>query len=257
MNSAEKTLRLLKLLAQPPYVFGVTELGEKIECGKSGTFKLLSALVSEGFAAQTQEHKYTLGLSAYLLGKTYEQHIGVTAFARPYLVRLRDLTNENTSFSMMVNGVPTLICREESHQLVRVVGKEGQTRPFHVGSISKLLSAYEDESLIRKKLMEEPLTAYTENTITSPEALLEEFRRIREQGFACSEGEMNIETFGVAAPVTNAAGEVWAALSIGAPRSRVDEAKKERFIFMVCEMAREMSRDYTVTTRRGEFTAQR
>lgn len=241
MNSAEKTLRILRILSQPPYVFGVTELGEMIDCGKSGTFKLLSALVNEGFAAQTKEHKYTLGLSAYLLGKTYERHIGITAFARPYLVRLRDLTNENASFSMMVKGVPTLICREESRQLVRVVGEEGEMRPFYVGSISKLLSAFENEDAIRKKLLEEPLRAYTENTITSPEALLKEFAQIRKQGYACSTGEMNIETFGVAAPITNAAGETWAALSIGAPRSRVDEDKKERFIFMVCEMAREMS----------------
>lgn len=244
LNSAEKTLRLLSILSRPPYVFGVTELGEMIDCGKSGTFKLLSALVNEGFAAQTKDHKYTLGLSAYLLGKSYEQHIGVTAFAKPYLVRLRDLTNENVSFSMMVNGVPTLICREESRQLVRVVGQEGQTRPFYVGSISKLLCAFEDESIIRKKLMEEPLVAYTKNTITSPEALLREFAQIREQGYAISMGEMSEETFGVAAPITNAAGETWAALSIGAPISRVDEAKKERFIFMVCEMAREMSREF-------------
>ena len=75
--------------------------------------------------------------------------------------------------------------------------------------------------------------------------LLKEFAQIRKQGYALSEGEMNIETFGVAAPITNAAGETWAALSIGAPRSRVDEVKKERFIFMVCEMAKEMSREFT------------
>lgn len=243
MNSAEKTLRILKILAQPPYVFGVTELGEMIECGKSGTFKLLSALVKEGLASQTADHKYTLGLAAYLLGKTYEQHIGITAFAKPYLVRLRDLTDENTSFSMMVNGVPTLICREESRQLVRVVGEVGQARPFYVGAISKLLSAYEDESLIRKKLMEEQLVAYTANTITSPEAILKEFAKIREQGYACSDGELNIETFGVAAPIKDSSGATWAALSIGAPRSRIDEAKRERFIFMVCEMASEMTKE--------------
>lgn len=241
MNSAEKTLRLLKILSQPPYVFGVTELGEMIACGKSGTFKLLSALVGEGLAAQTREHKYTLGLSAYLLGKTYEQHIGVAAFARPYLEKLRDLTEENASFSMLVNGVPTLICREESRKLVRVVGEVGEARPFYAGAISKLLSAYEDQRTIRKKLMEQPLTACTENTITSPDALLEEFERIREQGYACSDGELNLETFGVAAPIMDASGEVWAALSIGAPRSRVDRATKERFIFLVREMAREMS----------------
>ena len=38
-------------------------------------------------------------------------------------------------------------------------------------------------------------------------------------------------------------GNVWAAISIGAPRMRVDEAKRERYIFLVKEIAAEMSRD--------------
>ena len=53
MNSAEKTVTLLKLLGQKPYVHGVTELGEKIECTKSGTYKLIvSAFVAEKKAEQ-------------------------------------------------------------------------------------------------------------------------------------------------------------------------------------------------------------
>ena len=43
MNSSEKTAALLKLLGREPYVHGVTELGEKIQCSKSGTFKLLAS----------------------------------------------------------------------------------------------------------------------------------------------------------------------------------------------------------------------
>ncbi|MCI8437840.1 MAG: hypothetical protein HFF41_08520, partial [Lawsonibacter sp.] len=38
-------------------------------------------------------------------------------------------------------------------------------------------------------------------------------------------------------------GSVWAAISIGAPRMRVDEVKKERYIFLVKELAEEMSQD--------------
>lgn len=92
MNSTEKVVALMKILGHEPYVYGVTELGEMIGCGKSGTFKLLSVLVKEGLAAQTADHKYTLGIMTYLLGKRYEENVGVVRAVRPYMQKLRDLT---------------------------------------------------------------------------------------------------------------------------------------------------------------------
>lgn len=243
MNSSEKTAALLKLLGQTPYAHSVTDLGEKIGCSKSGTFKLLTALVQSGLAAQTINHKYTLGPVIHILGKTYEDRIGLSKMVKPYLVRLRDLTGENASFSMLINGKANLVYREESLQLVRVAGSVGEERSLHAGSTGKVLGAFQDEAEIRKRLMEEPLKAYTEKTITVPSALLEEYEKIRQQGYAISDGELNIETIGIGAPIRNDAGTVWAAISIGAPRMRVDDVSKERYIFLVKEIADEMSRD--------------
>ena len=233
MNSSEKTAALLKLLGQAPYVHSVTDLGEKIECSKSGTFKLLNALVNSGLAAQTVNRKYTLGPVIYILGKTYEDRIGLSRMVKPYLIRLRDLTGENASFSMLINGKANLVYREESLQVVRVAGDVGQERPLYAGATGKVLGAFQEEAVIRKRLMEEPLTALTELTITSPGALLDEYAKIREQGYAISDGELNIETIGIGAPVRDDSGGVWAAISIGAPRMRVDEVRKERYIFLV------------------------
>lgn len=241
MNSSEKMVALLKLLGQAPYVHSVTDLGEKIECTKSGTHKILSTLVQSGLAAQTGNHKYTLGPVVYILGKTYEEKIGLSKMVKPYLVRLRDLTGENASFSMLINGKANLVYREESLQMVRVAGSVGQERPLYAGATGKVLGAFQDEKQIRKRVMEEPLVAFTENTITSPQALLDEYAKIREQGYAISDGELNIETIGIGAPIHDESGNVWGAISVGAPRMRVDEASKERYIFLVKEIAEEMS----------------
>lgn len=243
MTSSEKTAALLRLLGQAPYVHGVTELGEKINCTKSGTCKLLSVLVQSGLAAQTVDRKYTLGPVVYILGKTYEDHIGLSKMVKPYLIRLRDLTGENASFSMLINGKANLVYREESLQMVRVAGNVGQERPLYAGATGKVLGAFQGEAVIRKRLMEEPLVPLTEHTITSPEAILEEYAKIREQGYAISDRELSTETIGIGAPIRDASGTVWAAISIGAPRLRVDEIKLERYIFLVKEIAEEMSKD--------------
>lgn len=243
MTSSEKTVALLKLLGQAPYAHGVTELGEKVGCTKSAVCKLLAALVKSGLAAQTVDRRYTLGPVVYILGKTYEDHIGLSKMVKPYLVRLRDLTGENASFSMLIDGKANLIYREESLQMVRVAGSVGQVRPLYAGATGKVLGAFQSEDVIRKRLMEEPLLPLTEHTITSPEALRKEYAKIREQGYAISNGELSPETVGIGAPIRDSSGSVWAAISIGAPRLRMDEVKMERYIFLVREIADEMSRD--------------
>lgn len=241
MNSSEKTAELLKLLGQYPYVHGVTELGKKIECGKSGTFNILSALVKSGLAAQTEDHRYTLGPSVYLLGKTYENQFGLSRLVKPYLVQLRDLTNENASFNMLLGGKAQLIYREESNHALRVVGKPGQERPLYAGATGKVLGAFQSDEEISERLIREPLIPFTEKTITSPTVLQEEYKKIREQGYAISDGELTAETIGVGAPIRDRSGKVWAAISLSAPKIRVNDAVLQRFIFLVQEFSKKMS----------------
>lgn len=87
------------------------------------------------------------------MGKTYEDHIGLSKMVKPYLVRLRDLTGENASFSMLINGRANLIYREESLQAVRVAGGVGQERPLYAGATGKVLGAFQSDEVIRKRLM--------------------------------------------------------------------------------------------------------
>ena len=174
---------------------------------------------------------------------TYEDHIGLSKMVKPYLVRLRDLTGENASFSMLVDGKANLVYREESLQAVRVAGSVGQERPLYAGANGKVLGAFQSDEVIRRRLMEEPITPLTERTIISPDELLKEYAKIRAQGYAISDGELSIETIGISAPIRDESGTVWAAISIGAPRLRVDQTKLERYIFLVKEIAKEMSKD--------------
>ena len=241
MTSAEKTARLLTILGQEPYEFGVTELGRMIECTKSGTYKLLTALLQEGLVSQTNERKYSLGLTVYQLGQCYKDNDGFVRFARPFVNKLRDLTEENSSFSILHNGKPMRVWQVSGRQAVRLVGAIGEPRPFYVGSISKLLAAYMDPAEIRRRLESEELKPYTENTITDPSKLLLEFEIIRQQGYAISDGEYEPETCGIAAPVRNSDGKVWGALSISVPKTRMNTEAKEKFIKIVCDVADEMT----------------
>lgn len=243
MNSTEKVVALLKILGTEPYVYGVTELGEKIDCGKSGTFKILNVLVSEGLAAQTADHKYTLGILTYLLGRRYEENVGVVRAVRPYMEKLRDLTGETITFGMLVNGRPMSVCREEGTNTVRVMGHVGNDRPVYAGGIGMVLAAYMNEEDVRQILMEDPPKPFTSQTITDPYKVLEELKIIREQGYAIRDGDYDLDTVTFAAPVLDNTGSAFAALVLSAPRSRVDERVREQYLFQVRETAGQISRE--------------
>lgn len=243
MNSSEKVVALLKILGQDPYVYGVTELGEMIGCGKSGTYKLLRVLVEEGLASQTLDHKYTLGISTYLLGKRYEENVGVVRSVRPYMIKLRDLTGEPVTFGMLLNGLPMSICREEGTTMVRVMGHVGNKRPVYAGAIGMTLAAYMDPEAVKQIMMEDPPEPFTELTITDPYKVLEELERIKAQGYTIRDGDFDLDTISFGAPLMDNTGNVWAALCLSAPRSRVDEVVRERYLFQLRETANQISHD--------------
>ena len=66
---------------------------------------------------------------------------------------------------------------------------------------------------------------YTEQTITTPEALKENLALIRERGFSDSDGEMLQELRDVSAPIYQYDGQVVAAVNISVPVHRVSYEK--------------------------------
>lgn len=247
MNSIEKAATALKTLGEPPYRYSLTEMSERLGCGKSGAFKILGVLCQFGLIEQTSDYKYTLGISSYMLGKCYETNIGLEKFIRPYLVRIRDLTGESAAFATTVSGRPTTIYREDSTKTLRTVSSVGEPRPINAGAVGKTLSAYEDEAVIREKLLTEKLAAYTSATITDPEKLLLEYAKIREQGYAVSDGEYSADTVSIGVPVMNGAGGVLGALVLTAPRSRITQPEREKYTFMLKQFSSEISNRLKMT----------
>ena len=89
----------------------------------------------------------------------------------------------------------------------------GGRAPAHVSAAGKALLAYQPAEEV-DRVCSVGLRALTPKSITNPSALLEELRRVREQGVAFSLGELHGEVSSVAAPVFDHAGSCVAAISV-------------------------------------------
>lgn len=91
--------------------------------------------------------------------------------------------------------------------------------------------------------MEDPPKPFTSRTITDPYKVLEELANIRKQGYAVRDGDFDLDTITFGAPLLDKSGNAWAVLVMSAPRSRVDDIVKERYLFQVRETANQISRE--------------
>lgn len=241
MSSSEKAVKLLRMLAMPPYEHRLSDLAEAVDCVKSGTHKLLAVLIAQGVAEQTHDKRYRLGVGAYLIGKSYEENVGVWRMFKPYLEKLRNATRENTSFGTWLPAGPTVLYRVESPEFIRVAGRTATVRPVNASAISKTLAAHADPEFMRDWIARHPLERYTPKTIVDTDELFEEYRKIREQGYAVSDGEFSEDAMGIGAPIRSKTGNVWAAISMGAPKFRVPEEKLREYIRLITETAAQVS----------------
>ncbi len=84
----------------------------------------------------------------------------------------------------------------------------------------------EDEA--RRVLAASTIKPYTKKTITEPEALLEEFRKARRQGYALIDQELEDGLVAVSVPLRDSAGKVLAAANVCGHSSHLSTADLEK-----------------------------
>jgi IclR family KDG regulon transcriptional repressor len=105
-----------------------------------------------------------------------------------------------------------------------------------------LLTAYLPEARIQRILKTRTIEKKTPYTETDPEKLMEEYRKIKKQGYAVSIEENRVGAFGMAAPIRDRHGKVWACLSLVGPRETFTPDVVDEWLSLLRDGADEISR---------------
>ena len=244
LKTIDKAIDLLWAIAHGSGTSSVEELSSEIRLPKSTTYRFLKALQTRGFVDASAEYgKYRLGPSLSLLSKDSSrngQNGILCEFALPIMRRLNSETGE-TTFLCVKSGRET-ICIECIESRQRIISRffVGEVRPLHVGAASKALLAFLPDSDI-ETIMQQKLSRVTKNTITDPAKLRNEFKEIREKGYAYSDQEFIIGARAISAPVFDDRSAVAASLTLSAPVHRIENSNREILAAQVVGAAREVS----------------
>lgn len=243
LNATEKVIWLLKRLGEPPYELGLTELANELGCAKSGVYKILGALLLEGFVCQHYEtKKYCLGPTVHKLGLEYDEQKVLWSYADPVVTEVYNRTQESVYVCIRHGDTAIVAYGKETSNLLRLRSKLGNVCPIHAGSMGKLMAAHHDRQKILALLQSAKLNQRTPNTITDPQTLLAAYDKIIAQGYSLSFEENCLGAVGIAAPIWNKSGKVIAGLAISAPRIRLSKEKAREWARLLIWGAREISR---------------
>jgi IclR family KDG regulon transcriptional repressor len=225
LSSVANAMRLLKAFSDEEYEIGISQLAKRLDLAKSTVHRLVTTLIEAGMLEQNPETgKYRLGLVVFERGSLVRRHMDFSREAKPYLMALRDKTNETVHLAIPEQSNILIINNLESGQAIRTTLNVGVRRPLHCTAEGKAMLAFKSPEEVAQ-LVGNRLPAYTAKTITDLSALHQALAVVRAQGYAVDDEESAEGLRCVAAPIRNHSGNVVAATSVAGPSQRLSREK--------------------------------
>jgi DNA-binding IclR family transcriptional regulator len=228
-RAVSKSLKVLELLQSNRSSMGLKEIARSIQLSKTSTFRLLRTLEAAGCLVPVGAGEYHLAPGIYSAVPT----LWLARMLRVAAVRMQELNanlRETISLAALFDNRAEVVAVIESPQIIRMSNVVGHILPPNASSLGKVIAAFQTEEQREKLLRSYGCWRFTEQTLTDPAQLQEEFRRIRTEKFAADREESVPDGICFGVPVFNPGGEVNVALSSSLPKMRVRDRDHEKAI---------------------------
>ncbi|CCQ75118.1 putative transcriptional regulator, IclR family [Magnetospira sp. QH-2] len=243
IQSVERALSLLELLAEAHGGARLNDISKTLELNVSTCHHLLSTLMDRGYVTQSgKDRAYFLGNMVSELSGSRMRQFDLADVAMSHLRDLNGRTGETVHLATLHGDELVTIARLESHHAVRVVSGPGsKSRAFHATATGKAILAWLPEREVDRIIDRTGLPSYTDQTITDRETLTEERRLVRRNGFSVDREEFQPGVICIGAAIRDHTGAVIGSFSCSLPTMRADKDYLRSVETDVVETARAIS----------------
>lgn len=212
----EKGLGLLEAFDDEHSRMSATQAGERCGMTRTAARRHLLTLTHLGYVA-TDGKLFWLTPRVLRLGQSYLESARLPRIVQPYLQRISAGTHEIAYLAVQDGEDIVYVARNGPTRVMNVGYVLGARVVAPVTAAGLLLLALRDDRFIDHWLAHRELKAYTSFSITDRGVLRAELMRIRSQGWALSEQQLELGYRGIAVPLRNVKGDAIAALSVTMP----------------------------------------
>lgn len=241
VQSIERALDIIEVLAEENEGLGVTEIANRIGLHKSTAHRIITTLANRGYLKKNENGTYQIGLALIGAASLYINSLELQTEARPFVARITAELGLTCHLGVLDGDEVVYIEKMDIFSNVRLYSQIGVHVPAYSCSLGKcLLSNYSSED-IRKIMANCKFEKFTDKTITSMDELIADIDKVRKRGWGIDDEESEVGHRCLGVPIYDYRGDIIAAISASGPTNIFTRDRIEHVASYLKEQAMELS----------------
>ena len=216
-------LTVIEVMGKSRPACNIAEIAEAASLPRSVVRRLLMTLTELGFTSTDGKH-YWLTPKVLRLGLSYLYTLPYWRQAQLALEELCADIGQSCAISVLDEEDIVYVVRLHTRRILAISPSLGSRLPAHAVSMGRVLLAGLDEPALAAYLANATLKKLTSATLVDRALLGQEIARVREQGWAWIDGELDESICGLAVPVRDPDGRTVAAINVSLPAGAFEQA---------------------------------
>jgi len=231
IQSLVRATAILETVASHVDGINLAQLSKLVGLNNSTVFHLVKTLVDLGYLNRDPVSKYyRIGTRLFMLAASAVRESTLLSLGSPLIDRLSNETGQAAHLAVRSNQNIAIIARSAAAGMLQLSDDVASHRPPHATAIGKILLAAMQERDMEELLTNMTLERFTENTIVSRSALLQEIQQVHSNGIAFDNSELDPDVRCLAIPVYDFAGRCVAAMGLSGPVWRLNDEMMDKLI---------------------------
>jgi IclR family pca regulon transcriptional regulator len=219
VQSLERGLGVIRAFDEHNPELTLSDVARATGLTRAAARRFLLTLVDLGYV-RTDGRWFSLSPRILELGYAYLSSLSLPDVAEPHLERLVAEVHESSSVSVLDGEDIVYVARVPTSRIMTVSINVGTRFPAYATSMGRVLLSHLPDDELEAYLQRVDLVPLSPRTVTSREALRTALAKVRSQGWALVDQELEEGLRSVAAPIRDRSGATIAAANLSAHASR-------------------------------------
>jgi IclR family pca regulon transcriptional regulator len=236
MLSLARGLAVIRAFGEGKPQLSIREVALATGFSRAAARRCLHTLSTLGYA-RGADGVYELTPATLSLASNYLGSTSIARLAQPILERVSSQIHESSSVAVLDGDDIVYVARAAVRRILSIGLAVGSRLPAPCTSMGRVLIAHLDEPSRARVLTRLKLTRHTPRTIVDMREFRSELDRIRTQGYAIVDQELELGLRSMAVPIVGPGRRVQAAINVGVHAGRADRQTLLREFLPVLQQA--------------------
>jgi IclR family transcriptional regulator, pca regulon regulatory protein len=220
VQSLARGLAVISCFSERQPAMTISAVAEATGLSRATARRVLHTLQQLDLVA-TEGEVFRLTPRVLSIGYAYLSSLELPELAHPHMEQLVAQVRESSSLAVLDGADIVYVARVPTKRIMSVAITVGTRLPAFATSMGRALLADRPPAEVEELLGSDPLPTLTSRTVRTPAELRTALDRVREDGFALNDQELEEGLRSIAVPVRDARGVAQAALNVAAHAGRV------------------------------------